>query len=26
MLAWTRELPIGGELGDVVAIVDSYAR
>jgi haloalkane dehalogenase len=26
MLAWTRELPIGGEPEDVVRIVDSYAR
>jgi haloalkane dehalogenase len=26
MLTWTRELPIGGEPADVVAIVDSYAK
>ena len=26
MLAWTRDLPIGGEPRDVVQIVDSYAR
>jgi haloalkane dehalogenase len=26
MLAWTRDLPIGGEPADVVAIVEDYAR
>jgi haloalkane dehalogenase len=26
MLAWTRDLPIGGEPEDVVRVVDSYAR